>query len=171
MSDIITVDQLVQREIVCCLSHLVSTLAGGYGLPGMPGDLADLMAQAGELALPVEDWEEAARDAGWHVTEAEDGYWYAKDCHGDPDAEGDYNTAEDAARAVCEEHNVEPYQWEVYEHWAVSPWLAEQLIAQGERVDTDFAGMNVWARICTGQGIASDGVMVRIHAVLTGGET
>jgi len=40
-------------------------------------------------------------------------------------------------------HGIDPYEWEIYEHWAVSQWLADKLIAQDERVDTDFAGLNI----------------------------
>lgn len=56
----------------------------------------------------------------------------------------------------------EPYEWEVFEHWAVSSWLADKLEAQGEKVDRDFAGLNVWARTTTGQGIANDSCILAI---------
>lgn len=55
---------------------------------------------------------------------------------------------------------------EVFEHWIVSDWLAEKLAAKGEKVDTDFAGLTVWARTTTGQGIASDSVIQDIVADL-----
>src|SRR5258707_13415197 len=51
--------------------------------------------------------------------------------------------------------------WEVYEHWAVSPWLASKLAAQGEKVNMDFANLNVWARTTTGQQISGDSVIQR----------
>ena len=51
---------------------------------------------------------------------------------------------------------------EVFEHWAVSTWLAEKLEAKGEKVDRDFAGLNVWARTTTGQAIALDSVIEAI---------
>lgn len=54
-----------------------------------------------------------------------------------------------------------------YAHWAVSTWLAEKLQAQGERVDTDFAGLNIWARTTTGQAISMDGCIKRIYAEMT----
>jgi len=60
----------------------------------------------------------------------------------------------------------EPYQREVYEHWIVSDWLADRLAEKGEKIDNDFAGMTVWARTTTGQGIASDSVIEAIHAEL-----
>jgi hypothetical protein len=153
----ITAEQMVQREVNCCLSGLVSTLARGAcclkPLPGTEG-VAELMEQAFELALSIpDDYEESAIQAGWSCYE---GVWRHAD------VKGGYLSAVEA----CDNSNLEPYAREVYEHWSVSSWLAEKLIEQGEKVDTDFAGMNVWARTCTGEGIASDGVIERIHAAM-----
>lgn len=66
----------------------------------------------------------------------------------------------------CDEHEIEPYQWDVFEHWIVSNWLAEKLEAKGEKVDADFAGLTVWARTTTGQSIAMDAVIQAIAADL-----
>jgi hypothetical protein len=63
---------------------------------------------------------------------------------------------------LCDEQGIEPYEWEIFEHWSVSQWLADKLIEQGERVDTDFAGMCVWGRTTTGQAISMDSVIRRI---------
>src|ERR1700729_4361313 len=67
----ITIDQMVQREVNCCLSSLVSTLAGGYGESmglGRPAkELEALAEQAFELASPIPDYEEAAIEQGWRV--------------------------------------------------------------------------------------------------------
>jgi len=48
------------------------------------------------------------------------------------------------------------------EHWIVSDWLAEKLIEKGEIIDTDFAGLAVWARTTTGQVIESDEIILKI---------
>jgi hypothetical protein len=161
----ITIEQMVQREVNVCLSHLVSTLAQGIGIAphrkqnAFPLELGDLIEQAFELASPIDDWEESAIQAGWRKVAENSGYEaWQKGENGD--------TAEFAigAQDACYGDGLEPYQREVYEHWAVSPWLAEKLKAHGEKVDDDFAGMNVWARTTTGQGIASDGVIERIYA-------
>ena len=53
---------------------------------------------------------------------------------------------------------------EVYEWWAVSPWLYEQLKAQGEPVIDTFP--HLWGRTTTGQAIALDGVISRIEQKL-----
>lgn len=167
----ITIEQMVQREVNCCLSSLVSTLASGYGAGLWDGGkaakavgdaLPNLMEQAFELACPVADYEEAALQAGWRkATEKEMAFGFDAFQHKD-------GTQWDCRGWIdlCEAHDIEPYEWEVFEHWAVSTWFAEKLIEQGEKVDTDFAGMNVWARCTTGQAIASDGCIERIHAAL-----
>jgi hypothetical protein len=153
----ITIEQMVQREVCLCVSSLVSTLAQGYDNGSTIGksDLYSLTEQAMELASPIPDYEEAATQAGYREY---DGVWINE-------SDEDAKTYRDV-EALCNCEDIEPYDREVYEFWAVSNWLAEKLESQGEKVDTDFAGMNVWARTCTGQGIASDGVIERIHAAL-----
>lgn len=160
--------RLVEREVMACMSSMVSTLAGGYGLshfqnggrPNSPGAskayvaLDALAEQAMELASPVPDYEGAAREAGWRPS------------HDDADIFSPCHATTffgaDRWRAACERFAIEPNECEVYEHWAVSSWLAEKLIAKGERVDPDFAGLNVWARTTTGQAISIDSVIEAI---------
>ena len=157
--------RIVDREVRLCLSSLVSTLANAEGLilrgssttRGMD-DVQSLADQAFELAAPIPDYEEAARDAGW---EEHDGAWRI---HVDGDG---WNSAPSAQEA-CHQDDIEPYDREVFEHWAISDWLADKLEARGEKVDRDFAGMIVWARTTTGQAIYCDGVIQDIAADLAG---
>jgi hypothetical protein len=162
-----TIEQMVQQEVEVCLSALVSTLADttSYELqkktaPNAEANAAhyDLCIGAQELAAPIDDWEEAAMQDGWR--DIGDCRWTQTPAGKD---DGEYIVADNAER-LCDQLGIEPYSREVFEFWAVSAWLAEKLAAHGEKVDTDFAGMNVWARTTTGQGIASDGVIGRIHA-------
>jgi hypothetical protein len=171
-----TADQIVNQEVLLCVSHLVSTLAAGYGsaIPGEPGDLADMIEQAFELASPIPDYESAAREAGWQFSGiAHDGagfqqfwnptdptldFWEASVPHEKPLAWED----------LCRENDIDPYDREVFEHWAVTSWLADKLEAKGEKVDRDFAGMIVWARTTTGQMISADWVIEQIAADLAG---
>ncbi len=164
-------DRFVHQNIHCCLSFLVATLAQGGGayVPNAQEgaySLAELCDQAEALASPVDDYEEAALQAGYRVSKVDDeaGYRFqaGDDMSGGAVSEDTYETPEEAWRAACEEANLDPYQWEVYEHWAVDTRFAEHLIAQGEKVDTDFAGLCVWARTTTGQAISMDGVITRI---------
>lgn len=132
-----TIEDMVQQEVLCCLSSLVSTLSTGDAKPGT--DLAELCDRALGLAMPVQDWEEAAIQAG-------------------------YDGSRGGEREWCEASNIDPIDSEVYEHWAVSPWLAEKLVALGEKVDPDFADLNIWARQNTGQEITADDVIARIYS-------
>jgi hypothetical protein len=145
----ITAEDLVRREVFYCVSHLVSVLANGT--PFGQGDLNDTVEQARELCMPLYDYEEAAIQAGFVQNAA--GMWE------------DPSIGEDGVSDVeqlCEMEGIEPYEREVFEHWIVSDWLADKLAERGEKVDKDFAGMVVWARTTTGQGIASDSVIEQI---------
>lgn len=162
----ISPEDLVRREVHYCVSYLVSTLAAHYGATDGQNELGKMTEQAWELACPIDDWEEAAFQAGWtrrvdgmfvnngYIIEGDDG----STCL-DPHGYGDWQT-------LCEDCGIEPYQREVFEHWIVSDWLADKLAAHDEKVDKDFAGMIVWARTTTGQGIASDSVIEAICAEL-----
>jgi hypothetical protein len=154
-------------EVHYCASYLVSTLAQGYGAridTGMSDsrrDLESLFEQAFELACPIDDWEEAAFQAGWtrNIGRMTGTATYSK--AGDKTAH-----MFDGWQDLCESESIEPYQRDVFEHWIVSDWLANQLETRGEKVDRDFAGMIVWARTTSGQGIASDSVIEAIAADL-----
>jgi len=148
----ITAEQLVCREVFYCVSSLVHTLASDYGAMKDDTDCAVLSEQAFYLSTPIEDWDEAVNEAGW-VFDTENDIWHLKD---------DGLTFTGSAQELAEAVNIEPYQREVFEHWIVSDWLAEKLEAKGEKVDKDFAGMTIWARTTTGQGIASDWVIEQI---------
>jgi len=159
----ITIEQMVQREVCYCVSSLVSTLANGT--PFGKGDLNDLVEQARELAAPIEDWESAAREAGWHECgPGEPGMWTREPSENDID--NDDGDPICTLKEACEFDHIEPYEREVYEHWIVSDWLADKLAEHGEKVDKDFAGLTVWARTTTGQGIAQDAVIQDIYQEL-----
>jgi hypothetical protein len=165
-----TIEQMIQSEVLVCLSSLVSTLAAGHGAVvnnGRPeyrahvAPLIDLTEQAFELACPVPDYEEAAIQESWTGP--------YKDQYGATYFQCGADAATWSARdweALCRDHEIEPYDREVFEHWAVTDWFADKLIAAGEKVDKDFAGMCVWARTTTGQGIAQDYVIQCIHKSL-----
>lgn len=136
--------ELARREVGPCVSSLVSALAQGFEKV-QPRDrdtnaFSVLAGQAYELAAPVPDCEQAAREAGWMHVGRPKGWQPAKPpkSYGGPY----YKTAE----ALCHFEDIEPVEHEVYEHWIVSGWLADKLISNGEKVDKNFAGLCVWAR-------------------------
>lgn len=145
----ITTDDLVRREAHYCVSFLVSTVAAGYGGFTQSDSLNELIEQAFELSTPVDDWESAAIDEGFTVSDA---------------------FISSGWQNLCEEEGIDPHEREVFEHWAVSDWLAGKLAEKGEKVDTDFGGMTVWARTTTGQGIAQDAVIEQIVKDLNGAD-
>jgi len=156
----ITPEDLVRREVHYCVSTLVATLARASGMSQSAIDadreVWELLNAAAELSYPIDDWEEAARGAGW-----------AKSRHPGRFEHGDGEELEALDwRDVCEKKNIDPYQWEIFEHWIVSDWLADKLEAKGEKIDRDFAGMTIWARTTSGQAIAADSVIEAICAEL-----
>lgn len=166
-----TIERLVEQEIICNVSHLVATLASNCAAietgPDCGQSLESLAFQAMELAMPIDEWEEAATQAGWNTGSAAwsnvpnpENYW-GKD--GETHPAGNI-IAYKSAQECCEDQNIEPYQREVFEHWFVTDWLADRLEAKGEKVDKDFAGHCVWARTTTGQGIAPGSVIEAIYA-------
>lgn len=156
-----TADDLVRAEVHYCVSHLVSIMARGNDLSRRDNsaELVEACKQALELCTPIDDWEEAAIQEGWH--EGDDA-WFRAAYDDEPALRITAATAQEA----CERDNIEPYQREIFEHWIVSDWLADQLAERGEKVDKDFAGLTVWARTTTGQSIAMDAVIQAIAADL-----
>jgi len=132
--------RLIQQEVRACVSGLVSTLANGAGVAST--DLNALTEQALELCVPILDYEEAAFDAGW--TQSTEGWFWREP-----------TTAEIEAGTACFTSSGS----RIFEHWTVSNGLADELEARGEKVDREFAGLNVWARATTGQAISIDAVI------------
>lgn len=169
----ITADDLVRREVCHCASSLISTLAAAaYSIPskrhGMVDPIEELGAlaeQAAELAAPIDDWEEAARENGWKTADLTPGM-LTREFTDRTEAETLLPSRghEYDWEAACQLSEVDPYQREVYEHWIVTDWLADKLIEHGEKVDKDFAGMCIWARTTTGQRISADHVIKTITA-------
>lgn len=162
-----TIEDMIAAEVRYCVSGLVSTLAKAHiaprDTPYTPkGDAYTaylLGEQALELAAPVLAYEEAAREAGWSRV-AHSGMFNGP--LGSEVRLADYDDWEE----LCGEHDIDPHELEVFEHWAVTEWFADKLEAAGEKVDRDFAGMCVWGRTTTGQAIYADAVIERIYADL-----
>jgi len=178
----ITAADLIRREVHYCASSLIHSLSmGAHAVTrntDMGRHLSDLTEQALELASPIPDYEEAAREAGWTFSPYPDnspaknhepGYWSRpcdEDEANDEDEDGNPIKSADKAEWACDLDDIEPYDREVFEHWIVSDWLADKLAAKGEKVDKDFAGLTIWARTTTGQAISCDHVIKEITAEL-----
>lgn len=149
-----TIQDMIQQEVLCCMSTLVANIAeGDQFMPPRKRDypIAELCAQALELISPIPDYEEAAIQAGWEADGR--GFWF----HPETGEGKDHDM-------VLEDMDIDPHNREVFEHWAVTDWFAAKLEAAGEKVDKDFAGLCIWARTTTGQAIYADGVIECIYA-------
>lgn len=167
-----TPQQIVQAEVCACASYLVSTLAAGAE-ECADKDLNALAYQALELAAPIEDWEEAAIQAGWEAG-SDNRFPISRNRTAIEQAERADNDGPciyaDDFEDACRHDNLDPIQREVFEHWIVTDWFADCLIEQGEKVDKDFAGLCVWARTTTGQAIYADSVVEHIARAHCGWE-
>jgi len=150
---------MVQREVYCCASYLISAIAQGFDAGGLNSkncpDLAEICEQAFELSCPVDDWEEAAIQAGYHCLEGGD---WTRACENTEDIPPYWVSAEDC----CQANDIDPYSCEVFEHWIVSKWLGKKLQERGEKGDFDFCNLVIWARTTTGQAISMDSVIREI---------
>ena len=80
------------------------------------------------------------------------------DIDGHTEVDTDASTWED----LCSDHSIEPYEHEIYEHYAVSDWLGRKLSQHGESVE-GIHNLTVWGRATTGQAIMLDGVINEIY--------
>lgn len=154
------VQKFVQREVVYCVSYLISELAKDEKYTD---DLLPIIQQS--------DWESAAQEHGakLHFRE-DDGNWCVLDQKDNGMWDMLFGSKSEAAQEYCEQNDIEPQTKEAYEHWIVSDWLMRELDAKGEMV-TDFMNMNLWGRACSGQAIALDQVIRDIYDELHGEET
>lgn len=170
MTDLETINQVAERivrnEVYACLSNIVWPMAKAYGDNIESDDLAELVVLAAEIYSPVLDYEEAARAESWIPADLTPGRFLRLGSVDDGrirehfDATSEYHSTQ--WHELCEAKNIEPFEREVFEVWAVSSWLADQLALQGEKIENDFAGFAVWSRTTTGQAISMDCCIQRI---------
>ncbi len=107
--------------------------------------------------LVKDDFLNPAYEAGYTVSEREDGFYL----FGDDGEAGAFYSEHDAWVAACEREGIEPYQNEAYEWWMVSNALEIKLVERGEMV-IRFFGLIIWGRCDTGSLVYTDDVMVDI---------
>ena len=163
MTDLETINQVAERivrnEVYACLSNIVWPMAKAYGDNIESDDLAELVVLAAEIYSPVLDYEEAARAESWIPADLTPGRFLklnsvddGRICeHFDASSES-YNLQ---WQELCDAHDIEPYEKEVFEAWAVSSWLADKLASLGEKIEND-------SRTTTGQAISMDYCIQRI---------
>ena len=158
------VRKLVDREVHYCVSMLIHELAQNCESEYYD-DILNVCLQ--------DDWEEPAT---YHTSEL-DRDECAKMLESISIEVRDNETVETLREAIdanildgtidaqefCEDHGLDPYTNEAYEHWIVSDWLADKLEAAGEMVSKDLYGLTIWGRCTTGQAILLDGVICGIY--------
>lgn len=153
------VGELVQREVIYCVSGLVSEITRHKS-----DEWFHLFVQ--------EDWQTPAREAIPGLPREKLLEFLAEN-EGPADADSTAATlasaclrhleSEGSWQEFCHDHDLEPQRHEIYEHWIVSEWLAGQLEERGEVVERDFYGLTLWGRAGTGQAILLDGVICEIY--------
>ena len=152
----ITIQELIQREVIYCVSSLVHTLTQQNKLD------EEIAISLWQGAIDYEAAEFEIVQAGGKLQQ-EDGYWGLDGKHlccylVDPV----HNHKEDAIDDYFD-HDLESFRSEVFEHWLVSSGLADRLTEQGETVVKNFMGLTIWFRCTTGQAIQCDGVIQKIY--------
>ncbi len=160
-------DQLVRREVITCCSSLVDAIARN------PETWKAMELDEDELAtlMQATDYEQAARD------------WISDAGIEELDEAFNLGVEEDAAledvrrladdeldklgvmeyEKFCRDTDIDTdgYVNEAYEHWIVTPYLADKLEELGEIVGELF-NWKIWGRCTSGQAISLDYVIQRI---------
>jgi hypothetical protein len=160
-----TIKELVETEVIYCVSSLVHTLTKENKLEE---------EQALELWTAPIDYGAAKYelqlkgDSTFKYLCPEDNeyYWGVKSEHSVWKVDPIYNDEETAIYEWFEIYrggSLDDYRQEIFEHWIVSSWLASKLKAFGETVICDFYGLDIWCRATTGQAIYIDWVVQKIY--------
>lgn len=152
----ISIQDLVQREVIYCVSSLVYTLTQENKLEA---------EQAIDLWTAI-DWDEAQSEIeqqGCSLHEDSNGYWRIYS-----EKESDFIVVDcsDKYDAISEfyDHDMSSFEKEPLEHWLCTTWLASKLEEKGETIVRDFYGLEViWCRCCSGQAIYCDYVIQEIY--------
>lgn len=161
-----TIKELVETEVIYCVSSLVYTLTKENKLEE---------EQAIELWTPPVDYGSAK-----YELELEHDYVFKHFCTEDNKYYFGVRN-KDAVWRIDPIHNDEEtaiYEWfeiyrggslgdyrqEIFEHWIVSSWLGKKLQEHGETVVEDVLGIDyIWGRTTTGQAIRCDCVIQEIY--------
>ena len=161
----ISIQDLIQREVIYCVSSLIHTLTQENKLDE---------EQAIELWTAPIDYGgakyelELERDAVFkhYCTEDNRYYFGVRNEHGAWRIDPIHNDEETAIYEWFEIYrggSLGDYRQEIFEHWIVSSWLADKLEALGETVVKDFYGLTIYCRPCTGQALHCDHVIQQIY--------
>jgi hypothetical protein len=161
-----TIKELVETEVIYCVSSLVHTLTKENKLEE---------EQAIELWTAPIDYGSAKYELELehdyvfkHFCSEDNQYYFGvrnKDAvwRIDP-IHNDEETAIYEWFEIYRGGSLDDYRQEIFEHWIVSSWLGKKLQEQGETVVEDFLGIDyIWGRTTTGQAIWCDYIIQTIY--------
>jgi len=137
----ISIQDLVQREVIYCISSLIHTL--------------------------TKDNKQGDTTFKYLCPEDNQYYWGVKTEHSVWKIDPIHNDEETAIYEWFEVYrggSLHEYRQEIFEHWIVTSWLGKKLQEQGETVVEDVLGISfIWCRATTGQAIYMDYVIQEIY--------
>lgn len=157
----ISIQDLVQREVIYCVSSLVHTLTQEKKLD------EELAISLWEGPVSYDDAEYAINQDGSYLGQKDD-LWglYDNDDHDSPIVDYEYETREQLIKWYFEDMSwdINEHRSEVFEHWIVTSWLGNKLQEHDETVVEDVLGISyIWCRSTTGQAIWCDCVIQEIY--------
>lgn len=179
------VQEFVHSNVTHCVSNLVYELTQiSYECPSFDIDTAETLQNAWQIPdyeTAAYDWLESA-DIYDICNTLYDYFSYTElpddwdvECDNFSDDKRDELTAElreylddlqsDEYLDFCEANEIDitDHCHEVFEHWAMSGYLAQKLEMQGEKIISLFDFDYIWCRTTTGQAISIDHVITDIY--------
>ena len=160
----ISIQDLVQREVIYCVSSLVHTLTQENKLD------EEQAISLWEGPIDFDEAEYAIKEDGSYLGQ-KNNLWglYDNDEPDDPIVDYEYETKEQLIKGYFEDMSwdINEYRSEVFEHWIVTSWLGKKLQEHDETVVEDVLGISyIWCRSCTGQAIYMDYCIQEIYKEL-----
>ncbi|MEM8719007.1 MAG: hypothetical protein AAGE84_06815 [Cyanobacteria bacterium P01_G01_bin.39] len=157
----ISIQDLVQREVIYCVSSLVHTLTQENKLD------EELAISLWEGPISFDNAEYAINQDGSYLDQ-KDNLWglYDNDDADNPIVDYEYESKEELIKWYFEDMgwDLNDYRSEVFEHWIVTSWLGKKLQEHDETVVEDVLGIAyIWCRTTTGQAIHCDCVIQQIY--------
>ena len=154
----ISIQDLVQREVIYCVSSLIHTLTQENKID------EELSIDLWTGSINYDDAEQLITSNKASICKEDEYYGVYDNDLEDYIVDPSHNDQEQAIDEYFSNQNfdLDDYRSEVFEHWLVSSWLFEKLQKQGETV-VELYGLNIWCRTTTGMAIAYDCVIKEIY--------
>lgn len=146
--------KLVEREVIACVSYLVSHFAQNPDACCGEVEYDDVLNLCQRMPDHSERIEEIDERLEEIQTELDD-----VDSPGKDHSAIEYGATELEEEKEQLESDDDPI--EALEHWIVSDWFASKLAEKGE-ITGELLGLTLWGRTCSGQMIALDSVIREI---------